>query len=316
MMKVGWDKSFSSPFHVSNGVRQGGVLSPVLFSVYLDGLLQKLADSGVGCHWGHLFAGAVCYADDIVLLAPCPSALRILLNICSSYALTHGLRFNADKTQLICFRLRQSRPTIPVICFNNIVLRYSDEVTHLGHILTSDLNDRSDIIRAAKDLNRKANSLFCVFRSADPFVKNFLFKSYCLSLYGCSLWCLSSPSIKLIEVTLNKLLRKLWCLPRISHSSIVHCVAQIDTISAIIHSRFLSLLSSSLTSSSSLVQSVFSVSSQLMYSFSGYNNIFGSKHLIDYSSTDLCIADIVRKVRHLYGFNSPCEGLICYVTCS
>ena len=54
--------------------------------MYLDGLLQKLADSGAGCNWGHLFAGAVCYADDIVLLAPCPSALRILLNICSTYA--------------------------------------------------------------------------------------------------------------------------------------------------------------------------------------------------------------------------------------
>ena len=112
MMKVRWDKSLSAPFHVSNGVRQGGVLSPVLFSVYLDGLLQKLADSGVGCHWGHLFAGAVCYADDIVLLAPCPSALRIVLNICSSYASTNGLRFNADKTHLICFHLRQSCPTV------------------------------------------------------------------------------------------------------------------------------------------------------------------------------------------------------------
>ena len=95
--------------------------------------------------------GAVCYADDIVLLAPCPSALRILLNICSSYASTHGLRFNADKTQLICFHLRQSCPTIPVIYFNNIVLCYSDKVTHLGHILTSDLNDRSDIIRAESE---------------------------------------------------------------------------------------------------------------------------------------------------------------------
>ena len=177
------------------------------------------------------------------------------------------------------------------------------------------MNDRNDIIRAAKGLNWKANSHFCVFRAADPFVKNFLFKSYCLFLYGCYLWSHSSPSIKLIEVTLNKLLCKLWCLPRISHSSIVHCVAQIDTISAIVFSHFLSFLSSSVTSSSSLVQSVFSVSSQLMYSFSGYNNIFGSKHLDDYSSTDLYIADMVRKVRHLYGFHSPCEGLICYVTC-
>ena len=46
----------------------GSVLSPFLFAVYLDGLLSELSDSGVCCYWGHLFAGAVCYADDIVLL--------------------------------------------------------------------------------------------------------------------------------------------------------------------------------------------------------------------------------------------------------
>ena len=51
----------------------------------MDGLLQKLSASGVGCHQGNLFAGSVCYAYDIVLLAPCASALRTLLNIiCSS----------------------------------------------------------------------------------------------------------------------------------------------------------------------------------------------------------------------------------------
>ena len=101
LMEVCWDKSLSVPFNVSNGVRQGGVLSPILFSV--SNLPKKLLDSGVGCYWGHLFAGAVCYADDIVWLAPCPSALRILQNICSSFAGTHGLIFNANKTQLICF---------------------------------------------------------------------------------------------------------------------------------------------------------------------------------------------------------------------
>ena len=80
-MKVRWEQSFSESFKVSNGVRQGGVHSPILFSVYLDGLLKKLAASGVGCHWGNLLAGSVCYADDIVLLAPCASALRTLLNV-------------------------------------------------------------------------------------------------------------------------------------------------------------------------------------------------------------------------------------------
>ena len=43
--------------------------------MYLDGLLSELSDCGVGCFWGSLFAGAFCYADDIVLLAPCASEL-------------------------------------------------------------------------------------------------------------------------------------------------------------------------------------------------------------------------------------------------
>ena len=55
-----------------------------LFAVYLDGLLVELSKSGVGCHWESSFAGAFSYADDVVLLAPCASALRTMLNICSS----------------------------------------------------------------------------------------------------------------------------------------------------------------------------------------------------------------------------------------
>ena len=48
------------------------------------------------------------YADDIVLLAPSASALRRMLSICDSFATSHGLLFNADKNQLICFRARKS----------------------------------------------------------------------------------------------------------------------------------------------------------------------------------------------------------------
>ena len=43
------------------------------------------------------------YADDVVLLAPCASALRTMLNICSSFVVSHKLEFNSMKTQLMCF---------------------------------------------------------------------------------------------------------------------------------------------------------------------------------------------------------------------
>ena len=49
-MSVRWNGICSAGFGVSNGVRQGGVLSPVLFSLYMDGLLYKLKESGVGCY--------------------------------------------------------------------------------------------------------------------------------------------------------------------------------------------------------------------------------------------------------------------------
>ena len=54
-------------------------LSPVLFCIYIDGLLTKLSESGVGSYMGDNFLGPLVYADDIVLIAPSPSAIIKLL---------------------------------------------------------------------------------------------------------------------------------------------------------------------------------------------------------------------------------------------
>ena len=310
-MKVRWGHSVSNSFHVSNGVRQGGVLSPVLFAVYLDGLLEELADCGCGCYWRNLFAGAFCYADDIVLLAPCASALRVMLNICCSYASTHGLKFNPEKSQLICFRLRHTHPCSATIKFHDTTLPYSNEVTHLGHVLSYNLDDTPDIVRAVRDINRRVNSILCTFNAADPFVKCFLVKSYCLLLYGCPLWTLSSTPLKIIETALNKLLRKLWNLPRNSHTSILHSVAKCHSVSNLAFKRFCSLYASALSSSSDLVRIVYFDS---LYSFTGFNHIHGCYR--DFSSVhELDIVFLIRQIRSIYGLFSPCENLISYLSC-
>ena len=54
----------SSQFTACNGVKQGAILSPILFSIYMDGLFEQLEKSGVGCH----YTGCIGYADDLTLL--------------------------------------------------------------------------------------------------------------------------------------------------------------------------------------------------------------------------------------------------------
>ena len=92
-------------------------------------------------------------------------------------------------------------------------------------------------------------------------------------------------AIRVIEVALNKLLRKLWNLPRNSHSAIVHCVAEIDTIFYGVQSFLLSFVYCCFIVII-LVRSVFIVSSQVVYSFTGYNYFYGIQHLSDYNSSD------------------------------
>jgi len=76
----------SDYFSAINGIKQGGVLSPVLYCVYIDDLLLALSNYGVGCYIGNNFVGALFYADDIVLIAPTATAIRKLLSICGEYA--------------------------------------------------------------------------------------------------------------------------------------------------------------------------------------------------------------------------------------
>ena len=57
-------------------LKQGAVISPLLFSIYIDNLFKELKQLGLGCHVGPTFAGAFGYADDVALIAPSLYALK------------------------------------------------------------------------------------------------------------------------------------------------------------------------------------------------------------------------------------------------
>ena len=97
---VSWSGIVSAYFSILNDVRQG-VLSLLLFCVYIDNLLVRLSSSGVGCYIGANFVGALAYADDIVLLSPTSTAERKLLSICETFASEYDIKFNAQKSKLL-----------------------------------------------------------------------------------------------------------------------------------------------------------------------------------------------------------------------
>ena len=111
--KVKWECSISDTFGITNGVKQGAVLSAILFCVYIDDLLKKLRRNGDGCWVNNNFVGVIVYADDIVLLSPCIDGLQRMIDTCSDYAKTHNLSFSThedpkrSKTKCIAFRRRK-----------------------------------------------------------------------------------------------------------------------------------------------------------------------------------------------------------------
>ena len=73
-------------FVLSQGVRQGGTLSPFLYVLFVDELLDILTASGLGVIVSGLYCGAPMYADDLALVASRPAHLQAMLDIVHEYA--------------------------------------------------------------------------------------------------------------------------------------------------------------------------------------------------------------------------------------
>ncbi len=132
-LRVRWESIHSHNFNFTNNVIQGGVISPILFCIYMDGLLHELENNGVGCYMGAVFVGATGYADDLKLLTPSVNALNILVNICKNYAAKYDVMFNANKRLLIIYKCTRRKPRDPNIYINNVKIPRVNEVIHLGH---------------------------------------------------------------------------------------------------------------------------------------------------------------------------------------
>ena len=234
-VRVSWNGIFSSSFGVTNGVKQGGILSPILFCVYMDILLVSLRDAGIGCFIGESFVGALAYADDIVLLAPTAHAMRRLLSICDKYGSEYSMSFNASKSKCLIFRARHSFRAIyeqlkPFVIGGNEI-EFVTRWSHLGHVINIQLTDDDDVAARKSQLIGQTNGLICNFSKLDPMTRNRLFQVYCTSFYRCQIWDLyNTKSVEDFCTAWRKGMRRVWSLPANARSDAVYLVAGVIPI--------------------------------------------------------------------------------------
>ena len=179
---VRWGSVVSDNFLITNGVRQGGILSPLFFNIYMDCLSKSLCNTQTGCKVGGVMINHLMYADDLVIISPSVKGLR-LLGICDVYGQNHGILFNHDKT--VCMYMPSGNCyylNTPVVVLNGIQLAFVRTYKYLGTMMTCDNADGTNMRRQRRICYARANGIIKNFSICSPVVKATLFRTFCSNI--------------------------------------------------------------------------------------------------------------------------------------
>jgi hypothetical protein len=215
VMFVRWQNAKSDSFNIANGVRQGGILSPFLFRLYVRDLISSITSLRLGCNVAGTMINLLCFADDMVLLAPSWSGLQTLIDKLYQAAIDINMTFNVSKTVCMIFKPMNSQYIIcdnfPAFSTNGQTLAFVTQFKYLGHVVCNDQSDNEDIKREIKALFTRCNILTSRFKRCSRFVKIRLFHTYCLCFFGTALWStFTSRTMQLFISCFNKSVKRFF----------------------------------------------------------------------------------------------------------
>ena len=146
-------------FRVQRGVKQGCLISPTLFSVYINDLADDLKSANLGVNVNETIINLLMYADDVVLLTDAADKLQRMLNIVHSWCRKWRLTVNGGKTKIVHFRPTDIPRSDIAFSIGDINIGYCDKYKYLGLWFTEHLDLNVTVRELTKAANRALGCL-------------------------------------------------------------------------------------------------------------------------------------------------------------
>ena len=209
--RVKWGSFYGDWFLISAGVRQGGILSPDFYNIYVDDLIRMLQESKVGCYISDIFAAAIFYADDMCVVASSLRGLQKLLELCSAYCSEWDICLNVKKTKNLYFGKKLSFNFKPVL--NGIPIEWVKEWKYLGVTLKSGPRFNCSIIERVKAFYRSLNSILRIEGHSDDMLMLQLIEAHCTPILTYAIEIVhvtNRDERRSLRVAYNSVYRKLF----------------------------------------------------------------------------------------------------------
>ncbi|CAC5416673.1 unnamed protein product [Mytilus coruscus] len=157
---VRWNNQISDIFRIEQGVRQDGTLSADLYKIYINTLLDILADSGHGGKIGSISCCAPTCADDLAILSNCPYETQILINMAFDFSKREAYLLQPAKSCVIQSKSsHHEKVNENFWTLGNSILPTSNKATHIGICRTDDDSCKATIDENLKKARRTLYSL-------------------------------------------------------------------------------------------------------------------------------------------------------------
>ena len=208
-----WGSSYSERFPVLCGTKQGGILSPDFFALYINDLIKILRASGIGCHVLRKFIACILFADDMSLAAPTRHCLQQLLDICAKYCQKFCLKFNVKKTKVITFgKLCSNTDSLAKLHVDNVPIDFVNSYRYLGFNIVSDVHFKFSSSECLRGFFGAVNSVLTVLKRPTENVLMQLLYSNCVPVltYGAAVRDLTASEKHQHNVAVNNAVRRIF----------------------------------------------------------------------------------------------------------